>query len=164
VVKFVVLCIVMALLEEAVTTSLTNLAPVFGGVTDAARITASKNYLEVVCLHSVIVFVPQFITWAILLWLVDYTPVEVMLLYGLTGWIMEILTFGWDNLGAVGMWTYVYGLMVYLPACTVPPDREVWRAGWWAWPLGIAGALLGAIRVALALVPVVWLFHWLLGR
>ncbi|MCX5684932.1 MAG: hypothetical protein NT049_14795, partial [Planctomycetota bacterium] len=41
--KFVLLCIVFALLEEAVTTGLTNLAPVFGGVTEAARITASKN-------------------------------------------------------------------------------------------------------------------------
>lgn len=54
--RFVLLCIAFAMLEEAVTTSLTNLAPVFGGVTDAARITASKNYLEVVLRHSVIAF------------------------------------------------------------------------------------------------------------
>ena len=44
--RFVVLCILFAMLEEAVTTSLTNMAPLLGGVTDAARITASKNYLE----------------------------------------------------------------------------------------------------------------------
>ena len=50
--RFVLLCIVFAMLEEAVTTSLTNLAPLLGGVTDAARITASKNYLEVVLLQQ----------------------------------------------------------------------------------------------------------------
>ena len=50
--RFVLLCIVFAMLEEAVTTSLTNLAPLLGGVTDAARITASKNYLEVVFLTA----------------------------------------------------------------------------------------------------------------
>jgi hypothetical protein len=52
--RFVLLCIAFALLEEAVTTSLANLDPLLGGLTDAARITASKNYFEVVFLHSVI--------------------------------------------------------------------------------------------------------------
>ncbi len=59
--RFVLLCIIFAMLEEAVTTSLTNMAPLLGGVTDAARITASKNYLEVILKHSVIVFVPWFL-------------------------------------------------------------------------------------------------------
>jgi len=46
-VRFVLLCIVMALIEEAVTTSLTNAGPLLGAATDAARITSSTNYLEV---------------------------------------------------------------------------------------------------------------------
>ena len=62
-IKFVVLCIVMALLEEAVTVSMTNLGPRFGAVSDAAHIAASKSYLETVCLDSVIIFVPQFMCW-----------------------------------------------------------------------------------------------------
>ena len=59
----VLLCIAFAMLEEAVTTGLTNMAPLLGGVTDAARITASKNYFVVVFTNSVIVFVPLFICW-----------------------------------------------------------------------------------------------------
>jgi hypothetical protein len=59
--RFVLLCIIFVMLEEAVTTSLTNMAPLLGGVTDAARITASKNYLEVILKHSVIAFVPLFL-------------------------------------------------------------------------------------------------------
>lgn len=61
------LCIAFAMLEEAVTTSLTNMAPLLGAVTDAARITASKNYLEVVLKHSAIAFIPMFLGWGWLL-------------------------------------------------------------------------------------------------
>jgi hypothetical protein len=84
-VRFVLLCVAMAMLEEAVTTSLTNAAPLFGAVTDAARITASKNYLEVVLFHSVIAFVPMFICWGWLLHRYAFTPAEVVLLFGLNG-------------------------------------------------------------------------------
>jgi len=134
-VKFFLLFLVGALLEEAVTTSLTNAAPLLGGVTDAARITASKNYLEVVCKHSVVVFVPGFVAWTIVLSLWDFRPSEVMLLWGLMGWLAEWMTFGSHNIGMVGMWVWVYGLMVYLPAHAVPPDRKVWRVRWWVYPV-----------------------------
>ncbi len=129
--RFVVLCIAFAMLEEAVTTSLTNVAPLLGGVTEAARITASKNYLEVVLKHSVIVFVPWFLCWAWLLSRYDFRPAEVMLLFGLTGTLAEAVTFGLQNLVAVGMWTFVYGLMIYLPAATVPELRGAGTARWW---------------------------------
>jgi hypothetical protein len=156
--RFVLLCIIFALLEEAVTTGLTNLAPVFGGVTEAAKITASKNYLEVVCLHSVVVFVPSFIIWAVILSFFDFAPAEVMLLYGLTGWLMELVTFGPQNWGMIGMWVFVYGLMVYLPACTVPEDRKVRRVRWWYWPITVVALLFAG---ALLMVPaVVVLFAW----
>jgi len=171
-VKFVLLCIAMALLEEAVTTSLTNLGPSFGAVTDAAHCTASKNYFKVVCTNSVIIFVPQFMCWAFLLWFLDFAPVEVMLLYGLTGWIMEGLHSGPGNWLAVGMWTYVYGLMVWLPACTVPADRRTWRASagrtlwpvrWWVWPLGTLSGLSLAILFAIPMIPLILFFNWLLA-
>jgi len=157
--KFVLLCILFALAEEAVTTGLTNLAPLFGGVTEAARITASKNYLEVVCLHSVVVFVPSYVAWAVILSFFDFAPAEVMLLYGLNGWLAELLTFGPQNWGMVGMWVFVYGLMVYLPACSVPEDRKVRPARWWMWPL----ALVVVQFAGIAFVPAILLVRWLIG-
>ena len=152
--RFVLLCILMALLEEAVTTSLTNLAPWFGGVTDAARITASKNYLEVVCLNSVIVFIPAYIAWVVILSFFDFSPAEVMLLYGLTGWLGETMTFGPGHIGMVGMWTFVYGLMVWLPAWTVPQDRKVRPVRWWMWPLAAVVPLVAQMPLALVVLAV----------
>jgi len=146
--RFVVLCIAFAMLEEAVTTTLTNLAPLLGGVTESARITASKNYLEVVLKHSVIVFVPWFLCWAWLLSRYDFRPVEVMLLFGLTGTLAEAITFGLQNLVAVGMWTFVYGLMIYLPAATVPEERGARTARWWVWPMAVFLPIVFAIPLA----------------
>ena len=77
----ILLCIAFAVLEEAVTTGLTKMAPLLGGVTDAALITASENYLEVVLKRSVIASVPMFLDC--LLSRHDFRPVEVTLLYGL---------------------------------------------------------------------------------
>ena len=152
--RFVLLCIIFAMLEEAVTTSLTNLAPLLGGVTDAARITASKNYLEVVLKHSVIAFVPLFLCWGWLLSRYDFRPIEVLLLFGLNGTLAETITFGPQNLIQVGMWVWVYGLMAYLPACTVPEERGARPARWWHW----------LMAVFLPLVFIIPLVLWLAGR
>jgi hypothetical protein len=150
--RFVLLCIAFALLEEAITTTLTNLAPLFGGVTDAARITASKNYLEVVLLHSVVAFVPMFLCWAWLLSRHDFLPAEVLLLFGLNGTLAETLAFGPQNLLQVGMWVFVYGLMAYLPAATVPEDRGVRSPRWWHWLLAIFLPLVFVIPLAIWLL------------
>jgi len=147
--RFVLMCILMAMLEEAVTTSLTNAGPLLGAVSDAARITASKNYLEVVLFHSVIVFIPMFICWAWLLSRYAFEPVEVMLLFGLTGTLAETLSFGLQNLLQVGMWAYVYGLMVYLPAHTIPQDRNARSTRPWHWILAIFLPLVFVIPLAL---------------
>lgn len=152
--RFVLLFIAFALLEEAITTTLTNLAPLFGGVTDAARITASKNYLVVVLQHSVIAFVPMFLAWGWLLSRVDFRPLEVLLLFGLNGTLAETLSFGPQNLIQVGMWVWVYGLMAYLPACTAPADRGAAPARWWHWPLAVVLPLVFVIPLVL------WLVGW----
>jgi len=131
-VRFVLLCIVMAMLEEAVTTSLTNAAPLFGAATDAARITISTNYFEVIS-NSVVAFIPWFLFWAWFLGRYDFRPLEVMLLFGLTGTLAETTTFGPANLAGVGMWTFVYGFMVYLPVYTVPERPAAKRPRWWHW-------------------------------
>lgn len=118
-VKFVLLCTLFALLEETVTTTMTNLAPLFGVRVGEAYITASTNYLDVVLWHSVVVFVPMFIAWAWTLSRWQFAPKQVMVLFGGTGILAEGLSFGWHNLLGWGMWLLVYGLMVYLPAYAV---------------------------------------------
>jgi hypothetical protein len=146
--KFIVFAIVMALLEEAVTTGMTNLAPFFGVKIGEAYITASANYLDVVMFHSVIVFIPMFIAWAFLLSKYDFSPVAVFLLFGVTGTLCESVTFGLQNLTMFGMWAFVYGLMVYLPAYTLPGDRIVKKPKLWHYILAIVLPILIAIPVA----------------
>ncbi len=130
--KFIVFGILMALLEEVITTSMTNLAPLFGVRLGEAYITASANYLDVVLFHSVVVFVPWFIAWAWILKRYTFSPFWVFLLFGLNGLLAESLTFGWQHLNEFALWIFVYGLMIYLPAYTVPADRgalppKVWH-------------------------------------
>jgi len=121
--RFLLLATLLALVEEAITTTLTNLAPLFGSRPGDAFITASTNYLEVVLYHSVIVIVPMFVAWAWLLSRWAFRTGWVVLLFGLDGVLAEALLGG---LGAVVMapiWIFVYGLMIYLPAYTLPEDR-----------------------------------------
>jgi hypothetical protein len=122
--KFVLGCTVLALIEEAITTSLTNSAPWFGVAVGEAYITASANYLDVVLYHSVVVFVPMFIAWAVLLRWWRFSPFAVFLLFGITGTLAETLTFGPQNLANFAFWIFVYGLMVWLPG-----QWRKWRIG-----------------------------------
>lgn len=120
--KFLVFATVLALMEEAVTTSMTNLAPLFGSRIGEAYITASTNYVHVVLFHSVIVFIPMFVAWTVLLQLYSFPPKVVFLLFGLVGTLAEA-SINISSLWA-GFWFFVYGLMVFLPARAVPEDRE----------------------------------------
>lgn len=135
-VKFVLFCTVLALAEEAITTTLTNLAPVCGVPVGQAYITASANYLDVVCFHSVIVFVPWFIGWAWMLSRWEFHPTVVFLLFGLTGTFAET-GFLPGKIGEIGMWVFVYGLMIYLPAYSLPLKRRAKPPRWWLYPLAI---------------------------
>jgi len=122
-VKFVILGILMAMFEEVITTTMTNLAPFFGVQIGEAYITASTNYFDVILHHSVIVFIPWFVAWAWILKRYEISPFWVFLLFGLNGLIAESITFGWQNLNQFALWIFVYGLMVYLPAYTIPSER-----------------------------------------
>ncbi len=64
---FALASITLALIEEAIATTMTNLAPLWGIAVGRAYITASAYYGEVVLYHSVVVFVPMILTWAWLL-------------------------------------------------------------------------------------------------
>jgi hypothetical protein len=145
---FVLMATLLALLEEAVTTGMTNLAPVFGVPIGAAYITASANYLDVVSLHSVVVFVPMFIAWAVILRRVAFSPTLVFVLFGLTGTLAEAGLGGAQAFAEIAMWIFVYGLMVYLPAYCIPADRGARPPRWWHYPLAVLLPFVFAIPVA----------------
>jgi hypothetical protein len=144
----VLFCTLLALTEEAVTVSMTNLAPLFGVPVGAAYITASANYLDVVALHSVVVFVPMFIGWAWMLARWDFRPAEVFLLFGLTGFLAETSFAVTLNLAQAPFWIFVYGLMVWLPATSLQSRKEAKRPRWWAFPLAVILPFVFAMPVA----------------
>lgn len=118
-VTFVLFATLLACIEEAITTSMTNMAPLFGVPMGTAYITASANFLDVIARHSVVVFVPMFIAWAWLLSRYAFSPFWVFVLFGITGTLAEASFGGQHQLGAFAMWIFVYGLMVYLPAYSI---------------------------------------------
>lgn len=147
--KFILMCTVLALMEEAITTAMTNLAPFFGVNIGEAYITASANYLDVVALHSVIVFVPMFIGWAWLLNRYDFSPFSVFLLFGITGTIAETISFGIQSLFQFWLWIFVYGLMVYIPAYCTPEHRGASPARPWHYIGAIFFPILFVIPVVI---------------
>ncbi len=153
--KFFLFCIVLALLEEGVTVSLTNLAPLFGAPVGAAFISASANYLHTVLFHSVIVFLPMFLTWTVLLRYFDFSPLVVFLCFGLTGSLAEMSMSPTNALA--GFWVFVYGLMIYLPAYSLPAERGARLPPWWSYPLAVFSPLLAPIL----LLPISPLLRWL---
>jgi hypothetical protein len=147
-IKFVLFATLLALLEEAVTVSMTNLAPLFGVPVGAAFITASANYLDVVALHSVVVFIPMFIAWAFILSRWDFSPAIVFLLFGFTGTLAEVSFGGAGQFAQIAMWTFVYGLMVFLPAYCIPSESSARHPRWWHYPLAVVIPIAFSIPVA----------------
>ncbi len=147
-VSFVLMATLLALLEEAVTTGMTNLAPLFGVPIGAAYITASANYLDVVGLHSVVVFVPMFVAWAVLLQRLAFSPSAVFVLFGLTGTLAEASFGGAQAFAQIAMWVFVYGLMVYLPAYCLPTERGAAPPRGWHYLLAVVLPFVFAIPVA----------------
>lgn len=144
--RFFLLATALALVEEAITTSMTNLAPAFGSQIGVAFITASNNYVIVIAFSSVVVFVPEFAAWTLLLRRYDFTPNEVLLLYGLLGTTMEASL----NPTALiaGFWFFVYGLMVYLPAYSLDPRPGTVTPRWYHYVLAYSVPLACALPVA----------------
>jgi hypothetical protein len=158
-VKFVMGCIFLAMVEEAVTTSMTNCAPLFGVKLGEAYITASSNYFDVILHHSVVVFVPMFIGWGILLKFWFFSPFEVFLLWGVTGTFLEFADSGYRGFPNFPFWILVYGPMVWLPAHfprSSPSARSPKR---WSYPLAV---IVPPLFLPLDLVLAPWL--WLGGK
>jgi hypothetical protein len=150
-IRFVFVSIILALIEEAIATFMSNLALILGDSTHQAAITASKNYLEVVAGYSVIVFIPMFIAWALLLSWRNFSPFSVMVLFGITGLLSESLSFGPQNFLNAGFWILVYGLMVYLPARSVP-GQNIPQAKIWHYPIAILLPIVTATPVVMILL------------
>lgn len=153
--KFILFATMLALAEEAVTTGMTNLAPLFGVKLGEVAITASADYIEVVTRHSVIVFIPMFIAWALILSRYKFSPGSVMILWGLTGTLAETISFGLQNLLDAGFWVFVYGLMVYLPAYAVPEDRGASAPKAYHYPLAILAPILFLIPAYLIVLAII---------
>lgn len=155
--KFILFATLLALAEEAVTVTMTNLAPVFGSEIGKAFITASANYIHTVLFHSVIVFIPMFVVWGFLLGRYDFDPKSVFLLFGLTGSLAEMSMQASNILG--GFWFFVYGLMVFLPAYSLPPaeSRRAQKPRAWHYILAVFLPLVAPIL----LLPFAPLLKWL---
>lgn len=154
--KFVLFATTLACLEEAVTVSMTNLAPVFGSRIGEAYITASAQYLDVIALHSVVVFIPLFIALALLLGRYDFKPFAVFLAFGLVGTLVEAIFSGaLATLLTFPLWVFVYGLMVWLPAFCLPQNRSARPVGWLHHALFAPAILLVAMPMILPVVYVI---------
>ncbi|MCB9362853.1 hypothetical protein H6504_05440 [Candidatus Woesearchaeota archaeon] len=140
--KFILGCTLFALLEEVITVTLTNMAPLFGSEMGKAFITASPNYLHTVLFHSVIVFIPMFIVLSFILRSFDLPVEHVFLLFGLIGSIAET-TQGQAAIGA-GFWFFVYGLMVFIPAYALP-KRNAKPPKWWVYPMTVFLVIISPI-------------------
>ena len=154
--RFILLCTLLVLIEEAITTTMTNLAPLFGSTPEAAHITASTNYFTVVAFHSAVIIVPMFIAWSWILARWKFTPLQVMLLFGITGSIAEATVSPPNFFG--GFWVFVYGLMIYVPACTIPDERDAILPRWWHFPMAV---LLPLIFVIPFVPPIIWIRNYL---
>ena len=153
--KFTIFAILLAGLEEVVTVSMTNLAPLFGAAEGEAYITASANYFDVILFHSVVVFIPYFIVLALILHRWAFSPFVVFLSFGVVGTACEAIFAG--NPGvfvSFPIWAFVYGLMVWLP--TFCMDNRTAR------PVGSAASLLLAPAVFLLALPMIAAIAWVI--
>jgi hypothetical protein len=152
--KFLILATTMALVEEMVTTLMTNCAPLFGVRIGEAYITASTNYLDVITFHSVVVIAPQLAAWAWMFTRYAFRPFDVFILYGLTGFVSEAIFAGQLSVIGLAQWILVYGLMAYLPAycvAAIPGRRPV---KWWQNIGAVFLPILAAIPVAIAVMHI----------
>jgi hypothetical protein len=123
-IKFVLFVTLLALLEEIITTGMTNLAPFLGVKIGEVYITASTNFFDVIFFHSVIAFIGPFIFWMLALKRYDFSPFSVFLIWGISGTLAEVSLGGIQHFLEFGFWIFVYGLMIFLPTYSLPLAEE----------------------------------------
>ncbi len=122
--KFFIFVTLLSMLEEVITTFMTNLAPVFGQKIGQVYITASTNFFDVIFFHSVINFLGAFLFWSLALKRYDFKAFSVFLIFGITGVFAEMSYGGAQHILEFGTWIFVYGLMIFLPAYCIPTAEE----------------------------------------
>ena len=148
--NFALIAIFLALIEEAVAVAMNSLADDFGAPA-GQYLTITNSYLDLVLFHSAIVFVPMFITWAWLYLRYDFTPEQAFLLFGISGFIAEIIINpSWFTaLLTGGFWIFTYGIMIYTPAYAFGHQRKSCiKARWYHKAMAVALPLVSAVPVA----------------
>ena len=150
--KFFLFTLTLILIEEIITTSMTNLAPFFGGEIGKAFITASTNYFHVIFFHSAIMFIPWIVVWTYLISKYDFSPNQAFLLFGLLGTIAEAFL----NPSAIfaGFWFFVYGLMIYLPVYSLPKRENLKKPTFFTYVLSIILPLILSAPMALIVISI----------
>lgn len=108
--------LILYFLEEVVTTSMTNTAPLFGVSSIDAHITASTNYFRVVFTSSLPVLGPLILLFTWMVFRFRFSATKTFFLFGLAGVFLETVNGGWNNILEAPFWIFIYGLMVWLPA------------------------------------------------
>lgn len=145
--KFFVLCIILVWIEEAIAVTMTNNVVQFWWEPWKAFITASTNYFEVIFLHSIIVFIPMFYAWILLLKKYDFSTAQVLFFFWISWIIWEIFM---NPIALISwFWIFIYGLMIALPVYCLPKRnlRKPWFT-WYVWAL---------ILPTLFSLPAVWI-------
>jgi hypothetical protein len=150
--KFFLFFLFLILFEEIITTILTNLAQVLGGEIGKSFITASTNYFEVIFFHSAIMFVPFIFIWTYLFSKYSFNPNQAFLLFGLLGTLSETLLSPFALIS--GFWFFVYGLMIYLPAYTLPIRENLQTPDFKAYLIALILPFIVSIPMSLF---VIWL-------
>lgn len=160
-IKFILFATLLALIEEAIAVSMTNLAPFFGVSRGMAYITASTNYFDVVFFHSVIVFIPLFIATASLLARYQFSAFSLFVIFGIVGTVCEALYAGnVSMILAAYQWIFIYGLMMYLPVYSLPENRGARPPRFWNYVLAPVQIFVQALPLLILVVfTIVVVFH-----
>lgn len=144
--KFFTMTIVLVAIEELIAVVMTNNAEEFWWEIWESFITASTNFFEVIFLHSIIVFIPMFYAWIVLLNKYDFSALQVLFFFGISGIIWEIFM---NPIALISwFWIFIYWLMIALPAYCLP-KRKVKKP----WIFAYIQAL---ILPTLFSIPAVW--------
>jgi hypothetical protein len=100
----------------------------------------------------------MFIAWAVMLSWFDFTANQALLLFGLTGTIGESLFGGPQHMLEIGMWMFVYGLMIYLPAYCLPRREKVRPPRWYHFIIAVFLPFVFAVPFLAIAAPAV--HHW----
>ena len=145
--KFFVMCVLLVSIEEFIAVIMTNNAENFWWEVGKAYITASSNYFEVIFLHSIIVFLPMFYSWVVLLKKYSFSASQALFFFGVSWIIWEIFM---NPIALISwFWIFIYWLMIALPVYCLP-KRDVKKPWFFAY-------IQALVLPTLFSLPAVWI-------